>query len=670
MKKSFLLIPFLGVMLAGCSNENLVEEGLSGGKGDLNSPMDFVNEYLSLKIVPTSGMGTRAAEGTYQDGSETESSIKAVRFFFFDNEGKAVPVAENRGDGTYNSFVDWYPNENEIKGGNDAATVETSLRATLGLVTPANTNPASVVAIINPTSQLLNYPTPNPAYTDGILYGPSLSDLQGATYDKDYLTGCHSEGTFVMSNSVYVKTENGNAEVVDATAITEDNFATTPEEFESTGTDKKPITIYVERVLARLDFGISSIMEGIKVGPEDTGKTTIYKVGEYTIEKSKGEEEDKAAAVDDDEPEDADGEGDGNGNGNGKTNVYVKFLGWNVTATSDKSRLIKSVNTEWQDGDILGTKESLHWNTADYNRSFWALNPSGVTYQYGDFDGETEQNDDDDSDSETDQNPNTNVNPASALTIADAGKYTFTYLQENANEYSANAEAKAPETKTKVIIAAQLCNEDGDALEIAEFNFRKYAGRDALLTYLVGHELANLYYKTVDQDKETYDQITKGDLVFKTAKQLNKNSEYEASTGDEDYYVYVVLKDAAKDWYVKNTDETYTRFEKDGEADIQGVNKYIYNRVPRARVWNTGKTYYYFDVKHLGDTGTKGEYGIVRNHIYRTTVKSVEGIGTPVFDPDQEIIPKQNTYDESIVVADVEVLQWRVVESDYDLKWK
>lgn len=652
MKKSFLLIPFLGVMLAGCSNENLVEEGLSGGKGDLNSPMDFVNEYLSLKIVPTSGMSTRALEGTYQDGSKTESSIKAVRFFFFDESGNAVPVAENRGDGTYNSFVDWYPNENEIGGGNKDATVETSLRATLGLVTPANTKPASVVAIINPTSQLLNYTTPNTDYTGGTLYGPSLADLQGATYDKDYLTGCHSEGTFVMSNSVYVKTENGNAKVVNATTITDNNFATTPEEFEGTGTDKKnPITIYVERVLARLDFGISSSM----VGTEATDKTTIYEVGEYTIE-----EEDKDVAVVDDEPGDTGGEGDDNG----KTKVYVKFLGWNVTATSNKSRLIKSVNTAWKDDEILGETGGLHWNTADYNRSFWALNPSGVTYQYGDFDGATGQN------------PDTNVNPASTLTIADAGKYTPTYLQENANEYSADATANAPDTKTKVIIAAQLCNEDGSALEIAEFNFRKYAGRDALLTYLVGHELANLYYKTVGQDNnEVYDQITKTDLVFKTAKQLNADNEYKAPTDDEDYYVYVVLKDANKDWYVKNTDGSYIRFEKDGEgdtkvADIQGVNKYIYNRVPRARVWNTGKTYYYFDVKHLGDADTKGEYGIVRNHIYKTTVTSVKGIGTPVFDPDQEIIPKQNTYDESIVVADVEVLQWRVVESDYELKWK
>lgn len=660
MKKSFLLIPFLGVMLAGCSNENLVEEGLSGGKGDLNSPMDFVNEYLSLKIVPTSGMGTRAPEepeGTYENGTQSESSIKAVRFFFFDESGNAVPVAENRGDGTYNSFVDWYPNENEIGEGNPKTTVETSLRATLGLVTPADKKPASVVAIINPTSQLLNYTTPNDK-----LYGPSLAELQSATYDQDYLTGCHSEGTFVMSNSVYVGKINDTQKVVDATAITSKNFATTPEGFESSieSEKKEPITIYVERVLARLDFGISSKMEGKKVGTEDLDETTIYKVGEYTIEKSKGEEEDKGAAVDEDELEDEGGEGDDNG----KTNVYVKFLGWNVTATSNKSRLIKSVNTAWTDNEILGETGGLHWNTADYNRSFWALNPNGVKYQYGDFNDATSQN------------PNTNVNPASALEIKEAGKYTSTYLQENANGFSEDATAKAPDTKTKVIIAAQLCNEDGKALEIAEFNFRKYAGREALLTYLVDHELANLYCKTEGQGKVTYDQITEDDLAFKTANQLNADNEYEAPKSEEDYYVYVVLNDDAttKDWHVKNTNGSYTRFEK-GEvgaevADIQGVNKYIYNRVPRARVWNTGKTYYYFDVKHLGAAGTNGEHGIVRNHIYRTTVTSVEGIGTPVFDPDQEIIPKQNTYDESIVVADVEVLQWRVVESDYELKWK
>lgn len=107
------------------------------------------------------------------------------------------------------------------------------------------------------------------------------------------------------------------------------------------------------------------------------------------------------------------------------------------------------------------------------------------------------------------------------------------------------------------------------------------------------------------------------------------------------------------------------------QAEIaKAVNDYIFDRINHVRVWEGGQTYYFFDVKHLGAVNSVGEYGIVRNHIYRTTVNSIEGLGTPVYDPDQVIIPEQNEYDESIVTADIKILQWRVVESSYDIKWK
>ena len=86
-------------------------------------------------------------------------------------------------------------------------------------------------------------------------------------------------------------------------------------------------------------------------------------------------------------------------------------------------------------------------------------------------------------------------------------------------------------------------------------------------------------------------------------------------------------------------------------------------------VWNTGMTYYYFDVKHLGASGSPAYYGIVRNHIYKTTVTSVTGLGTPVYDPDQIIEPEKPKYNESLIQADIRILQWRIVSQDYELEW-
>lgn len=127
----------------------------------------------------------------------------------------------------------------------------------------------------------------------------------------------------------------------------------------------------------------------------------------------------------------------------------------------------------------------------------------------------------------------------------------------------------------------------------------------------------------------------------------------------------------AKQWFLKTGENEYTPMPGANQAEIaKAVNDYIFDRINHVRVWEGGQTYYFFDVKHLGAGNSVGEYGIVRNHIYRTTVNSIEGLGTPVYDPDQVIIPEQNEYDESIVTADIKILQWRVVESSYDIKWK
>ena len=52
----------------------------------------------------------------------------------------------------------------------------------------------------------------------------------------------------------------------------------------------------------------------------------------------------------------------------------------------------------------------------------------------------------------------------------------------------------------------------------------------------------------------------------------------------------------------------------------------------------------------------------MRNHIYDLTLSSIKGIGTPVFDPDDVIIPErpdiENLY---YLAARINVLAWKVV---------
>jgi hypothetical protein len=90
--------------------------------------------------------------------------------------------------------------------------------------------------------------------------------------------------------------------------------------------------------------------------------------------------------------------------------------------------------------------------------------------------------------------------------------------------------------------------------------------------------------------------------------------------------------------------------------------------VEPAKIWKDGMTYYYADVKHLGSAGTTGEYGIIRNHSYQIAINGVEGWGTPVYDPEAQVVPVKPTDKETYISAEINVLSWRVVSYEVTLE--
>lgn len=637
MKK--YLLPLAGLVLIGCANQDIIDDGLIGADGVK------AQNFINISIIPASNSITKAAPGSYQDGTEGEGKVNLVRFFFFNDEGKAAPVWENRGSGGYNSYLDWVPAASDVASGDNTQTVETVLHTTLGIVSPAGyPKPTGVIAVVNPTSNILNMAessTINVGNESVTLNGPSMEQLCNIT--DNYLTDL-SSSNFVMSNSVYVDSNN---DIINFTAIGENNYgALLPDDNDgdddtqgggsasTNGPD--PVTIYVERVLARLDFGIAESMVA-----NDKG---LYEAGSYVVGADATEE----------------------------TKIYVKFVGWNVTGTTNESRLVKSVSTSWTTDNLFGTQANGPWTTADYHRSFWALNPDNLQHEFGAYYTDVDNNMGVDDNGQNAPVSQENINPATLLPIS-TDDYTTTYLQENANAFNTNgagsdAEAEAPEYSTKVIIAAQLCDADGNPYSLAEWNYHKFKAED-MLTYFAQNVLNNLYWEqtTEGSDVKTYNKIAASDLAFATAEQLGMKTE------DPRFYVYVVLSDAGKEksWYFFGAGQDPTTGNVTGTEYTEAqVNSYIFDTIHHLRVWTNGMTYYYFDVRHLGEPEYPAYNGIVRNHIYRTTVTGVTGLGTPVYDPDQIIIPEQNTYSESIITADVKVLQWRVVSSDYNLVWK
>ena len=624
MKKRLFLIPALALILASCSSEEPVGN-------DVQQPeYAAATSYLNINLRPSSGMGhmgmkaaTRAdddpyqqGDGTYVDGTSSENTVTQVRFYFFNEDGVPFAVRQNLSTKEFDNFIDWYPTPAEIGGpDHEDETVEKTLNATLGLTFADNQErPAKVLAVANPTDDILDYTTTEPV-PNMSSNSMSLDELQKVV--TDYLP--YSDNNFVMSNSVYVN----NGKAVYTTDLASNNFQTSPA---AAALPANIVTIYIERVLARVDFGITLTPAQLE---NVTG--TFYPVGTYTINDPNGTKED--------EP------------------IYVKFLGWNVTSTTGSSRLIKDIDPEWTDAEIMGANGVL-WTTTDYKRSFWAINPQNVNIQYGNF-GNVE-------DSELPQ-----ITPsgqfANSLDIPGSNEYVKTYLQENANPYLENGKAAAPTSPSKVIIAAQLVDATGKPITICEWGYNKYTLLG--LQTQIAKALPNLYYQDTENGETGWFQIKPNMITFTTEDPLGDEQ------GDKEYYVYAVLtQDAASKTWALRSGETYTPFStQDMAEDVtigDLVNSYIRGIVNHAMIWNTGLTYYFFDIRHLANSNQAAGYvGIVRNHLYRATVTSLKGLGTPVYDPGKDIQPQLPNSGETVIQAKINILSWRLVSNSYVLDW-
>lgn len=403
----------------------------------------------------------------------------------------------------------------------------------------------------------------------------SLEDLNEKIADYS-----STESGFLMSNSVYA---DGTTKM-DTVSVKGHMFPTSAASLAS------PVTIYVERVLAkvRLTTGLS-LVEG-----KDYYKTRADGSEKY-----------------------------------GNKEIFVKFLGWNVTATAKKSRLMKEINPNWGTG--LFTTD-IYWNYADFHRSFWAVNPSLMEYNYSDFNEDV-----------------TAANKLTSFKNDETNNPNYTYLQENASD-SYN-DGTNPSTPSKVIIAAQLVDKDGHAMEFAEYAGVRMTIDGLKDTYL---GLVN-WYKANDAGTGKV-KLSAADIKLVTATTAGQASQTVAGR----YKVYAQLVN--KDLVVYPSNAEGATAVENPNAKLAGLGG--------AKVWKDGYTYYYFDIRHLNTVSTgKGQFGVVRNHVYAANINSLTGLGTPVYDPDEIIYPEHPTDDDTYISAEIKILAWRIVNQNIDLVW-
>lgn len=584
---SSVLASALMLTVASCSSEDVAGVDAQNGKG--------TTSFLAVNIenvgsAPAS-RSYQQGDGTYEDGTEAESTINNVRFYFFNGDGTPYLLVNKNSEKQPVNFLDQTV---ETDGNDHDHTAETKTKAVLVLNGETKAVPASVIAVINP--EVLD----NTTLKTGTM---TLSELRTSAIGSKFYDNTNG---FVMSNSVY---ESAGQDVC-STPVANNVYAT-PDEAK-----QKPVDIYVERVNAKVNAKIDATYK--REGETEWAWTTNadgkcqIKVGD--IEVTTYAENTNAIPTTNTYP------------------VYAVVQGWQLADANGKAEVCKQINTSWYAGE-LGISP---WTTSDYHRCFWS---KSVPFTSGAQGGANHP-----------VNPKfEDINQSLSGDFSTTPVYT---LPNTPAEVIANPTTSA-NNLTKLIVAAKLVYKDGDTYkpaQVCQYRGLTLLGEEAVKKHIAGG-FAQYFKKTTTATGDVYKSIEASDIAFKTVS---------GSSEVKDYEVVATLASTVGELYVKNGETTYNTVTK------EAVNAALAKETAQVRSTD-GATYYYTPIKHLGDAGKLGEYGIVRNHSYQVIIQNIKGFGTPVYDPTKVIDPMIPSDDNTYLAASIKVLSWRVVSSKVDL---
>ena len=456
-----------------------------------------------------------------------------------------------------------------------------------------------------------------PAYMIAVVNPKTLSKLEDKAYRESQLRDEFTDQSFVKittdgtGNKQYGDFVMSNSVYAENGARVCASSVSGYVEGTSDAATKNPVDIYVERVVAKATTNVNTDKgwEQIASGA-DNGKYKI-KVGKINI--------------------DAEHEKD----------VYAVVQGWGLADENETAELEKQIDVttnNWT-STTLGIDP---WTTPDYHRCFWS---SSVPFT-----------------------PSSGSNPIvnhafSAFTtpFGTTPLYTCpntpTYEEYNTQKIN---EKPYDNTLTKVLVAAKLVYYDDDnnshPADICKYRGIQILGADNVLKQVAKDHSE---YWTVDPNNASnHILLAPTDLEY-TRTDFGSNSNTDKL---KSYEVRPVLKANVK-VYKKKSDGS-------GSFETTDSNDELNASLAQSpvQVRKDGMTYYYTPIRHLAQNKTEmGYYGVVRNHSYRITINTISGFGTPVYNPDEIIVPVIPKDTETFLAARINVLSWRVVTSNVDL---
>lgn len=233
-KTKYLALAFAALTLGACTSDDVVSTG--GGKDDGNA-----TGYLSFAInLPTMSGNTRAGwgdgTGVFDDGEESEYAVRDARVYFINSEGTIIQ--------TSTPVLSWTgtPSDQNVTKVSAVVTLESPL-----------TDPASVLVVLNPSSKL-------PAVTDDATKYSDFNDAISSTAAEDFCsideTSKVAENIMMTNAPIVVADKSTGEEVGDKVVQTLVPITTANIYKDESESVAHPVTVYVERVLAKVTVGI------------------------------------------------------------------------------------------------------------------------------------------------------------------------------------------------------------------------------------------------------------------------------------------------------------------------------------------------------------------------------------------------------------------------------